>query len=62
MARPGETISNPATGERIECLQTRETTGGELLELELTLEPFGRVGGLLCADPLTTPEPAVFPD
>ena len=46
MARPGEIISNPGTGERVEFLQTRETTSGEELEFELTLEPFGRVGGL----------------
>ena len=53
MARPGETITNPGTGERIEFLQTRETTGGELLELELTLEPFGRVGGVPHQHPST---------
>src|SRR3954466_4795377 len=46
MALPGEIIENPATGERIEFLETRETTGGAFLEFELTLAPYGRVGGL----------------
>src|SRR3954469_20193211 len=46
MARPGEIIENPATGERIEFLETRETTDGVFLEFELTLAPYGRVGGL----------------
>ncbi|MEA2444365.1 MAG: hypothetical protein QOJ12_1657, partial [Thermoleophilales bacterium] len=32
MAEPGEVIVNPATGERIEFVRTRATTGGELLE------------------------------
>jgi quercetin dioxygenase-like cupin family protein len=45
MAEPGEVIVNPATGERIEFVQTRATTGGELLEFELTLAPCGRVAG-----------------
>jgi quercetin dioxygenase-like cupin family protein len=53
MAQPGEVISNPATGERVEFLQTRETTGGELLEFELTLAPFGRVGGVPHQHPAT---------
>jgi quercetin dioxygenase-like cupin family protein len=46
VADVGEVIANPATGERIEFLQTRGTTGGALLELELTLAPYGRVGGM----------------
>src|SRR3954454_18248646 len=45
MAEPGEVIVNPATGERIEFVQTAATTGGELLEFELTLAPCGRVAG-----------------
>ena len=53
MAHPGDVISNPATGERVEFLQTRETTGGELLEFELALEPFGRVGGVPHQHPAT---------
>jgi quercetin dioxygenase-like cupin family protein len=46
VAEVGQSISNPATGERVEFLQTRETTNGEVLEFELTLAPFGRVGGV----------------
>jgi mannose-6-phosphate isomerase-like protein (cupin superfamily) len=45
MAEPGEVIENPATGERIEFRETAATTGGELLEFELTLAPCGRVAG-----------------
>lgn len=46
MAAVGEVITNPATGETVEFVQTRETTGGGLLELILTLAPYGRVGGV----------------
>jgi mannose-6-phosphate isomerase-like protein (cupin superfamily) len=46
MAEPGEVIVNPATGERIEFRETKDTTGGRLLEFELTLAPCGRLGGL----------------
>ena len=46
-------ITNPGTGEQIRFLQTRETTGGERLELELTLAPKGRVGGLPHQHPAT---------
>ena len=53
MAEPGQVISNPATGERVEFLRTREATSDELLEFELTLEPFGRVGGLPHQHPAT---------
>ena len=53
VARPGEIIVNPATGEQIEFIQTRETTGGDLLEFELTLAPFGRVGGVPHQHPAT---------
>ena len=35
MARAGETISNPATGERVTFVRTAADTGGELLEMEL---------------------------
>lgn len=45
MAEPGEVIVNPATGERIEFRHTSATTGGELLEFDLTLAPCGRVAG-----------------
>jgi len=53
MARVGEVIANPGTGEQIEFLQTRATTNGELLEFELTLDAFGRVGGLPHQHPAT---------
>ena len=53
MARVGEVITNPGTGERIEFLETRATTGGSRLELELTLAPKGRVGGLPHRHPAT---------
>ena len=46
-------IENPATGERIEFRQTRRTTGGDVLEFELTLAPCGRVGGLPHQHPAT---------
>ena len=35
MARPGDTIENPLTGERVTFVRTTAATGGELLELEL---------------------------
>jgi quercetin dioxygenase-like cupin family protein len=53
VAAVGEVIVNPATGERVEFLRTRETTGGRLLELELTLAPHARVGGLPHQHPAT---------
>jgi quercetin dioxygenase-like cupin family protein len=45
MARSGQIIHNPVTGERIEFLRTAADTGGELLEFELELTPDGRVPG-----------------
>jgi quercetin dioxygenase-like cupin family protein len=36
MARAGETVENPATGELVTFVRTAADTGGELLELELT--------------------------
>ncbi|HEX8854129.1 MAG TPA: cupin domain-containing protein [Thermoleophilaceae bacterium] len=45
MARPGETIDNPSTGERITFLRTREETGGDVLEFEVVLERGARIGG-----------------
>jgi mannose-6-phosphate isomerase-like protein (cupin superfamily) len=35
MASAGETVANPATGERVTFVKTAADTGGELLELEL---------------------------
>jgi len=45
MAYAGQVISNPVSGERIAFLRTAADTGGELLELELTLSPDGHVPG-----------------
>jgi quercetin dioxygenase-like cupin family protein len=39
MARAGETIENPLTGERITFLETTGDTGGESLKFEYTLPP-----------------------
>jgi mannose-6-phosphate isomerase-like protein (cupin superfamily) len=35
MANAGETVVNPATGERVTFVKTAADTGGELLEMEL---------------------------
>ena len=45
MARQGQTIHNPVSGERITFLQTAADTNGERLEFELELSPDGRVPG-----------------
>ena len=45
MARPGQIIHNPVSGERIEFLQTATDTDGALLEFELQLAADGRVPG-----------------
>jgi quercetin dioxygenase-like cupin family protein len=45
MARQGDTIENPVTGERIAFLATSRDTGGELLRLEWSLEPYGFLPG-----------------
>jgi mannose-6-phosphate isomerase-like protein (cupin superfamily) len=39
MARTGETIENPVTGERIAWVETAQTTGGELLSFDLYIAP-----------------------
>ena len=41
MARAGDVLENPATGERLVFLQTAAETNGELLEYELTFVPSG---------------------
>lgn len=41
MARSGDVIENPVTGERIVFRQTAADAGGELLEFELVLQPHG---------------------
>src|SRR5689334_6185578 len=45
MARQGQTICNPVSGERITFLQTAADTAGERLEFELELAADGRVPG-----------------
>ncbi len=39
MARAGQVIENPITGERITFLKTSADTGGELLSVEVELPP-----------------------
>ena len=46
MARTGQIIHNPVSGERIEFLQTAADTDGALLEFELQLSPAGKVPGM----------------
>ncbi len=41
MARTGDIIEHPVTGERIEFLTTAQDTGGESLRMELLVEPRG---------------------
>lgn len=43
MARPGQTITSPPTGQTLTFLRTRETTGGDLLELEVALSSGSRI-------------------
>lgn len=45
MARSGQIIENPVSGERIEFRRTAADTDGELLEFELELSADGRVPG-----------------
>ena len=41
MARAGDVLDNPATGERLTFLRTAADTGGEVLEYELEFVPRG---------------------
>ena len=43
MARVGDVIENPVTGERITFLETAAETGGEYVRLELAVAPHGFV-------------------
>lgn len=45
MARRGETIENPVTGERITFLETAEDTDGALLRVDFSLKPGGFLPG-----------------
>ena len=44
VARPGETIENPVTGERVTWIETAHRTGGELLAADLYVRPAAAVG------------------
>jgi quercetin dioxygenase-like cupin family protein len=52
MATVGQTLVNPASGERITFRTTAAETGGELLVIDLELPPGGRVPGGLHLHPL----------
>jgi quercetin dioxygenase-like cupin family protein len=43
MIHAGDTIENPVTGERMHFRKTSRETNGELVEIELTLQPNGFV-------------------
>ena len=43
MAFTGQTIENPVTGETITFLRTAAETDGELVEIEVTVQPDGAV-------------------
>jgi mannose-6-phosphate isomerase-like protein (cupin superfamily) len=43
MARSGQTIASPPIGQQITFLRTASDTGGELLELEASMEPGSRI-------------------
>jgi quercetin dioxygenase-like cupin family protein len=45
MAYAGQVIENPVSGERITFNRTAADTGGEYLEIELELDPDGKVPG-----------------
>src|SRR5215217_4976746 len=51
MARPGQTLHNRASGERITFRATTAQTGGELVAIDLALPPGGRVPGPLHIHP-----------
>jgi mannose-6-phosphate isomerase-like protein (cupin superfamily) len=44
MARPGDVIEHPISGETMVFLQTGEDTGGELLQVDLFVRPEGTPG------------------
>lgn len=52
MAHAGQTLQNPASGERITFRKTAADTGGELVAIDLELPPGGRVPGGLHVHPL----------
>jgi mannose-6-phosphate isomerase-like protein (cupin superfamily) len=52
MAYPGQTLENPASGERITIRQTAAQTNGELLAIDLELPAGRKVPGPLHVHPL----------
>lgn len=52
MAHAGQTLENPASGERITFRRTAADTGGELVAIDLRLPPNRRVPGGLHLHPL----------
>jgi quercetin dioxygenase-like cupin family protein len=52
MAYAGQTLENPASGERITFRETAADTGGERLSIDLELPPRRRVPGPLHVHPL----------
>jgi hypothetical protein len=52
MAQTGQTLANPASGERITFRRTAADTGGELVAIDLELPAGGRVPGGLHLHPL----------
>ena len=52
MAHPGQTLENPASGERITIRTTSAQTGGELLAIDLGLPAGRKVPGPLHVHPL----------
>jgi quercetin dioxygenase-like cupin family protein len=52
MARTGQTLVNPVSGERITFRRTSAETNGELVAIDLELPPGGRVPGPLHRHPL----------
>ena len=52
MATTGQTLVNPASGERITFRTTSDESNGELVAIELELPPGGRVPGPLHLHPL----------
>jgi len=52
MAVPGQTLVNPASGERITFRTTAAETNGEVVAIDLELPPGGRVPGPLHFHPL----------
>lgn len=47
MARIGQTIEHPFTGERLTFLETAETTSGEYLRVNIEMAPGGSLPRLI---------------